>query len=94
MTTNEPLTRVKSAFHQLGSRQQGVLLAVQQHGRRSPHAGWVWGTPNETVVILESLVRRGLVTSGGDHNTVYTLTARGLRVLNTKDDVDSRGRIE
>lgn len=48
----------------LGSNQQDVLRALARHnnGQWWPGAAWVWKNVSTTVRILESLVRRGLVT--------------------------------
>lgn len=45
----------------LGARQESVLKALKDHG---VYPGvWEYGTRSETVSILDSLVKRGLVTT-------------------------------
>lgn len=44
----------------LGRNQTAVLRALRQHG--SYPGAWVWDNHSGTVRILESLVKRGLVT--------------------------------
>jgi DNA-binding IclR family transcriptional regulator len=53
-----PNTRV------LGETQADVLDSLKRHGQWYERCGWVWDTPSGTRRVLESLVRRGLVTKG------------------------------
>lgn len=52
----------------LGTNQLGVLKCLQERERGfvdGPYgSGWVWGTQSGTKKILESLVKKGLVTKG------------------------------
>ena len=45
----------------LGTRQERVLAALDKHGAYP--GNWVYSTPRETVKILDSLVKRDLVTT-------------------------------
>lgn len=45
----------------LGSTQQSVLNTIRSHKRWHSGCGWLWTNYSETVRILESLVKRGLV---------------------------------
>lgn len=45
----------------LGSIQRGVLQALVQHRVYSLGCGWVWDTHLQTVKVLDTLVKRGLV---------------------------------
>lgn len=58
---------------QMGDRQRAVLRALREHGGWSKRCGWVWTTERETELILESLVKRGLVSKGSDG--VYRATS-------------------
>lgn len=44
----------------LGERQKACLDALKRHGQYP--GGWCWVNHSTTVAILESLVKRGLVT--------------------------------
>ena len=47
----------------LGINQQGVLDSLRQHrGFWQAGCGWLWDTDSNTTRIMESLVKRGLVT--------------------------------
>lgn len=49
----------------LGKNQRGVLSSIREHGQwhsRGFGCGWVWDTPSNTRKILDTLVKRGLVT--------------------------------
>lgn len=50
-------------MRKLGENQKGIIESLKQHGSYHTHGfcGWVWDTPANTVKILESLVKRGLV---------------------------------
>lgn len=50
----------ESGGRKLGENQQACLDALKRHGQYP--GGWVWENHSTTVSILESLVRRGLVT--------------------------------
>lgn len=45
----------------LGSRQKTVLECIEKSGWWPVGAGWTYGTYSETVRILESLLKLGLV---------------------------------
>ena len=68
----------------LGEVQTHVLQCLKEHGSWSVMAGWVWNTQSNTKRILDSLVKRGLVTkktewSGHDMSrgtTVYLPTTQ------------------
>ena len=45
----------------IGVNQQGVLQSLKTHGSWHSMCGWLWKTHNGTILILETLVRRGLV---------------------------------
>jgi len=72
----------------LGSRQLGILKALDDHGEWSMRRhgsslgpGWVWDTPSGTENTLETLVKRGLV------RRVYVLTAEGEHILEKGEEV-------
>ena len=46
----------------LGETQRSVLRALAEHGQWHVMCGWMWDTTSGTIRVLESLVRRGLVT--------------------------------
>jgi hypothetical protein len=46
----------------LGKTQQKVLDCLREHRTYYAGCGWVWDTHRGTVRILDSLVKRGLVT--------------------------------
>ena len=46
----------------LGSTQQAVLRCLRQHKCWYLGCGWIWSNNSETVRLMESLVKRGLVT--------------------------------
>lgn len=61
----------------LGSTQMGLLRKLAQHGGSySSTSRWVWGTAFDTVELLASLERRGLVVRNG---YTWTLTEEGRR---------------
>lgn len=46
----------------LGVNQRGVVESLQLHGGDwHARSGWTWGSPRETVRVLETLRKRGLV---------------------------------
>ena len=45
----------------LGKNQEVVLDAISRHRRYYESCGWYFGTHKETVQILNSLVKKGLV---------------------------------
>ena len=50
-------------MRKLGVNQQDCLRAIREYGYWIPdHSGWIWDTTSNTTKILESLVKRGLVT--------------------------------
>jgi|GEM_PF-4612691 len=50
------------AERQIGSAQKAVLRNMIKHGGTwNVGCGWVWDTERGTILIIESLVRRGLV---------------------------------
>lgn len=69
----------------LGSRQRGCLGAMQRF-KQWP-SGWIWQNRSETIEILDSLVKHGLVEKkivgsidpdGSRHKpAIYTLTDAG-----------------
>lgn len=46
----------------LGRVQEAVLRSLTVHGGWHDGCGWVWDTPSGTIRVLETLVKRGLVT--------------------------------
>ena len=46
----------------LGKTQQSVYCCLRGHKQWSRGCGWLWDTHGGTAKILDSLVRRGLVT--------------------------------
>ena len=50
----------------LGKNQEAVLKALHNHGSWSPGCGWIWGTRSDTIKIMESLVKHGLVTAADE----------------------------
>ena len=62
----------------LGERQKGALRCMARFG--SWPGGWVYGSNSQTVEVLDSLVKRGLVKHDpdtGGHYGHYTLTDEG-----------------
>lgn len=53
-----------ASTRKLGTTQEAVLRCLLRYGGSwgAGAGGWVWGTYSETVRVLESLERRGLVT--------------------------------
>jgi len=49
----------------IGPTQRAILSSMVKHhgGVWSCHAGWMWDTPSGTLLLMESLRRRGLVTT-------------------------------
>lgn len=50
----------------LGAAQQDVLNSLRRHGSWHFKCGWVWNTRHGTMLILNALVRKGLVTRSID----------------------------
>lgn len=51
----------------LGTRQKAVMTSLQEHGGYwHDDCAWQYGTPSQTVLILESLVRKGFVSEQCD----------------------------
>ena len=50
-------------MNKLGKTQLDILkvLSEDRTGRYYPGCGWIWGNHSETVRILESLVKRGMI---------------------------------
>ena len=48
----------------LGKTQQAVLSAIKEKKEYYAGCGWYWVTHKQTVAILNTLVRRGLVSVG------------------------------
>lgn len=46
----------------LGKTQISILSALHEHKGWSRGCGWIWDTEGNTERLLESLVKRGLVT--------------------------------
>lgn len=76
----------------IGKNQAGILRALNEHGQWSRLSGWLWSTASETERLLDSLVRRGLVTKtqeprmtlGGTRTvTVYRPTEREKALAET-----------
>lgn len=70
----------------LGTVQRNVLECLIQTGTGAdcpyPSGGWQWTTPSETVRILESLRRRGLVEARESYtSTTYYITDAGRAEL-------------
>ncbi len=72
----------------LGVTQKYVLESLQRHGEWYPQCGWMWDTFSGTVKIMESLVKRGLVSSrtarlrpASPSFVIYTLTDAGREVI-------------
>jgi hypothetical protein len=62
-----------SRKHALGHMQEYYLVLLAEKGPWSRRGPWSFGEPNSTVVVMESLLRRGLVT---EKNGVYTLVEK------------------
>lgn len=76
----------------LGRNQRAVLecMAGRFEGGRPrafPGGGWIWTNVSETVRLLESLERRGLVTVEGEHRGLmgdrrrWSINAAGLAAI-------------
>jgi hypothetical protein len=69
----------------LGETQQDVLDSLREHGGYwHPGCGWLWDTHSGTVKIMESLLKRGLVTKTKTPTTYdfyyrYDLTEEGKK---------------
>lgn len=64
----------------LGYNQLGVLRGMRDHKGWSPSfGGWTWGTTLNTLRIIESLARRGLVAM--DDEGIWRLTPKGFDAL-------------
>lgn len=63
----------------LGVRQRGCLSALSRH--RMYPSDWKYGTHRETVLILESLVKRGLVEKVEQPSVRYYPTEAGAVAL-------------
>ena len=50
-------------MRELGETQFLVLRALREHGSWYPACGWIWDTYSGTKRVLDSLVKRGLVTT-------------------------------
>lgn len=59
--------------HKLGKRQKAVLSALKEKGSWYPCCGWVWNNCSGTKSILDSLVRKGLVSI---KNNVYYISEK------------------
>ena len=64
----------------LGDNQRHVLKALARYGAYSKNGDWVWVSHGTTVTILESLVRRDLVSVDHEVGT-WRLTSAGLTAL-------------
>jgi len=58
----------------LGKNQQNLIDSLKEHDFWYNGCGWVWDTHSNTQRILDSLVKRGLVTLGEE-----TIGPRSLR---------------
>jgi hypothetical protein len=59
----------------LGATQQSIIGCLKEKRGWSAGCGWIWGTYSETVRVLESLVRRGIVQKEEEvskHGHIYT----------------------
>lgn len=63
----------------LGDTQVAVLRSLaREHGSWHPGCGWVWKNRSTTIRILDSLVRRGLVTrTQRSYGPQYLITDTG-----------------
>ena len=69
----------------LGQTQKDLLNCLGERGSWHPGCGWIWSNPSTTTRILNSLVRRGLVSVEtvrgqkiyGDYQK-FRLTRRGV----------------
>lgn len=72
----------------LGETQRDVLWSLIQHKEWHSGSGWHWNNFSETVRIMESLVKRGLVDKAQEKRpwsvtpiTVYTINDAGRAAL-------------
>jgi hypothetical protein len=68
----------------LGKKQIGVLAALQDHGSwNSGGKAWNYDTPSQTLVVMKSLERRGLVNRRDrrDGTSTFSLSSAGKRAL-------------
>ena len=83
------------ANRKLGETQRRVLKSISYHGGwdAAGRCGWLWDTNSGTLRIVESLVRRGLVTleqqTGKRRYTCYVLTDAGLEVVSSGKETGS-----
>jgi len=63
----------------LGSNQLSFLLAIKDHGSWQEDR-WYWGAKSDTIRIVCSLERRGLIEQ--DTNGSYVLTTQGQEIVN------------
>jgi hypothetical protein len=89
-TTMTALRKVSLDKVKLGTNQLGVLRSLRDHGKwygSGWGCGWAWSTKAKTELILDSLVRRGLVakaieTTGANRTAmVWRPTEAGLALV-------------
>lgn len=60
-----------------GKVQQHMLYRLRESGQWYAGCGWYWGCHSETVRVMDSLVRKGLVTRTFEPTrTVYRLNVK------------------
>lgn len=67
---------------QMGDVQKDVLESIYRHKRYNRYGpnGWVWDTNSNTIRVLESLQKRGLVDYiGNDHQ--WVISSLGVEML-------------
>jgi hypothetical protein len=63
----------------LGIQQRTVLRSLIDHGSWTRGCGWKYGTPSQTIALLESLEKRGyaLRLTAGRRSPAWVATADG-----------------
>jgi hypothetical protein len=79
-TTTSKADSIKTE-RELGTKQKDVLRALGKNGGVwHPGAGWYCGSRYETIMVLRTLVKRGMVTEEEHEGTPlekFTLTEKG-----------------
>lgn len=75
----------------LGKTQKGVLKALISHGSYHAGCGWCWSTHKGTVKVLETLVKKGLV-SADEREVTRTLSIYPRTITETQFTITDAGR--
>jgi len=73
---------------EIGSKQREILVWLCKYGSWYEHCGWLFGSHHKTINLLESLLKRGLVSSEVRRRgtlkaiTVYKPTEEAFTVAN------------